>query len=59
MKVLDGFIDMGMTMPKIPHRDRRPQYDYGEGFYTGFGIFMTCAIILFIASIVFLCVKFG
>lgn len=50
---------MGMTMPQRPQRYRKPQYDYPEGFYTGFGIFMTCAIILFIAAMVFLCVKFG
>ena len=52
-------IDMGKTMPQLPERNRRPQYDYSEGYYKGFGLFMTCALVLFIVSLVLMCVKFG
>lgn len=50
---------MGKTMPQLPERNRRPQYDYSEGYYKGFGLFMTCALVLFIVSLVLMCVKFG
>lgn len=50
---------MGMTMPQLPQRNRRPQYDYPEGFYKGFGIFMTCALIFFVVSLVLICIKLG
>lgn len=53
---------MGKTMPILPQRPKHPKrdmYPFSDSWYKGFSAFMICAITLFIAVMIAMCIQFG